>query len=217
MVNETVAPGQSVVPEDAGHPSGQVQPDDAAKQARGNIQVVTGCFLLAFAILGVDLLIPLGVAAGVLYVSVVLFSLRHEQRRFTVTVAALCSVLTILGFFFSPPGGELWKVLANRALALFAIWVTAVLTLQRKALEEKRDLAIREREEALAQVKILQGFLPICASCKKIRDDQGAWNQMEVYIRDHSEAEFSHGICPDCAVKLYPKFYPRPGTKGHPQ
>ena len=52
--------------------------------------------------------------------------------------------------------------------------------------------------------KTLKGFLPICATCKKIRDDQGYWNQIESYIKDHSEAEFSHGICPDCAKKLYP-------------
>jgi hypothetical protein len=50
----------------------------------------------------------------------------------------------------------------------------------------------------------LTGFLPICASCKKIRDDKGYWEQVEVYIRDHSEAEFSHGICPECMKKLYP-------------
>ena len=64
-----------------------------------------------------------------------------------------------------------------------------------------------ELQAALAKVKILSGLLPICASCKKIRDDQGYWHQVEVYIRDHSEAEFSHGICPDCAQKLYPEFY----------
>jgi hypothetical protein len=52
--------------------------------------------------------------------------------------------------------------------------------------------------------KTLKGFLPICASCKKTRDDKGYWNQIELYIRDHSEAEFSHGICPDCAKELYP-------------
>ncbi|MCL7486915.1 MAG: cache domain-containing protein [Desulfobulbaceae bacterium] len=61
-------------------------------------------------------------------------------------------------------------------------------------------------EEALSKVKLLSGFLPICASCKKIRDDKGYWNQIESYIRQHSEAEFSHSICPDCAEKLYPKF-----------
>lgn len=54
------------------------------------------------------------------------------------------------------------------------------------------------------QVRILRGLIPICCSCKKIRDDQGYWNQLEVYIRDHSEANFTHGICPKCAQKLYP-------------
>jgi len=58
-------------------------------------------------------------------------------------------------------------------------------------------------QDALKKVKLLSGFLPICASCKKIRDDKGYWNQIESYIRDHSEADFSHGICPECARKLY--------------
>lgn len=78
---------------------------------------------------------------------------------------------------------------------------------QREKIEEERDRLIVELKEALAKVKQLSGFLPICASCKKIRDDKGYWNQIEAYIRDHSEAEFSHGICPDCAKKLYPDFY----------
>ena len=74
---------------------------------------------------------------------------------------------------------------------------------QRKRLEEEREQLIKELQEALAKVKTLSGFLPICASCKKIRDDKGYWNQIETYIRDHSEAEFSHGLCPDCMKKLY--------------
>ncbi|GAB4547249.1 MAG: hypothetical protein Kow0063_41880 [Anaerolineae bacterium] len=53
---------------------------------------------------------------------------------------------------------------------------------------------------------MLSGLLPICASCKKIRDDEGYWHSVEVYIRDHSEADFSHGICPDCMQKLYPDY-----------
>ncbi len=69
--------------------------------------------------------------------------------------------------------------------------------------EEEREKLIRELQEALAKVKTLTGLLPICASCKKIRDDKGYWNQIEAYIRDHSEAEFSHGICPECMKKLY--------------
>ena len=78
---------------------------------------------------------------------------------------------------------------------------------ERKRAEEEREKLISELEVALYKVKTLSGMLPICASCKKIRDDKGYWNQIEAYIGDHSEAQFSHGICPDCAKKLYPEFY----------
>ena len=74
--------------------------------------------------------------------------------------------------------------------------------LQQKALELEK--ANQELQALLDNVKTLRGLLPICASCKKIRDDKGYWNQIESYIRDHSEVDFSHGICPDCAKKLYP-------------
>lgn len=62
----------------------------------------------------------------------------------------------------------------------------------------------RRLQDALATVKTLSGLLPICAKCKKVRSDRGYWQQVETYIREHSEAEFSHGICPDCWKELYP-------------
>ena len=62
-------------------------------------------------------------------------------------------------------------------------------------------------EKTRHDIKVLQGLLPICASCKKIRDEKGLWTRLEVYIHEHSEADFSHGICPECAKKLYPEFY----------
>jgi hypothetical protein len=61
-------------------------------------------------------------------------------------------------------------------------------------------------QEALSNIRVLRGLFPICASCKKIRDDGGYWKQIDSYIREHSEAEFSHSICPDCMRKLYPEF-----------
>jgi len=66
--------------------------------------------------------------------------------------------------------------------------------------------ANRDLERSMAKVKRLSGLLPICSHCKKVRDDKGYWNQIESYIHQHSEAEFSHGICPDCAKELYPEF-----------
>jgi len=77
---------------------------------------------------------------------------------------------------------------------------------------EAQWLASRLRESnvrvdlpaGLVRVRTLKGLLPICTSCKKIRDDQGYWNHLEMYIREHTEAEFSHGLCPECVKKLYP-------------
>ncbi|MHB8068179.1 MAG: response regulator [Desulfobaccales bacterium] len=74
----------------------------------------------------------------------------------------------------------------------------------RKRAEMERDQLISQLQEALAQIKTLKGFLPICAYCKKIRDDEGYWQQIEEYIREHSDAEFSHGICPDCLEEHHP-------------
>ena len=76
----------------------------------------------------------------------------------------------------------------------------------RHAAESDRERLIEELQEALSQVKQLRGIIPICASCKEIRNDTGYWEQVDEYVRNHSEAEFSHGICPDCMKKLYPDF-----------
>jgi PAS domain S-box-containing protein len=78
---------------------------------------------------------------------------------------------------------------------------------ERKQAEAERERLIEELQTALSEVKKLGGLLPICASCHKIRDDEGYWQDVAVYIRDHSEAEFSHGICPDCMETLYPKLF----------
>lgn len=76
---------------------------------------------------------------------------------------------------------------------------------ERLLAEKDRERLIGELKAALLEVKKMSGLLPICSSCKKIRDDKGYWNQIETFIREHSDAEFSHGLCPECARKLYPE------------
>ena len=76
-----------------------------------------------------------------------------------------------------------------------------------KQADAEKSKIIKELQKALDRAKTLSGMLPICASCKKIRDDKGYWNKIEAYIEKHSEAEFSHGICPECAKKLYPEYF----------
>lgn len=72
---------------------------------------------------------------------------------------------------------------------------------ERKREAQARERMIAELEEAMTKVKTLSGLLPVCATCKKIRNDQGYWTQMEKYLADHAEVEFTHGICPDCMEK----------------
>ena len=74
---------------------------------------------------------------------------------------------------------------------------------ERRQAEGEREKLIKELQEALEDVKTLSGLLPICAKCKKIRDDKGYWNNLEKYIQTHSNAEFSHGMCPECSEELY--------------
>lgn len=98
-------------------------------------------------------------------------------------------------------------------------YITKPVRMERVLARIKTHLALRrlqqelqqknaQLEEALANVKTLSGFLPICANCKKIRDDEGYWQQVEVYVRSRTDVQFSHGICPDCMILLYPDFRP---------
>jgi len=75
----------------------------------------------------------------------------------------------------------------------------------RKKVEEEREKLIKELNTALDEIKTLQGIIPICMYCKKIKNDAGAWDKLEAYIEEHSDADFSHGICPECYEKLLKK------------
>lgn len=94
--------------------------------------------------------------------------------------------------------GYLTRPIANRELLAR---VQAMVRIIRA--ERERDLLIKKLQEALATIKTLSGMLPICSSCKNIRDDQGYWEEVELYVKKHSTAEFTHGICPACCKKLY--------------
>ncbi len=77
---------------------------------------------------------------------------------------------------------------------------------RRKEIENDREQLIKKLQHALDTIKVLRGIIPICASCKKIRDDKGYWNHLESYLKENSEAVFSHGICPECSEKLYGRY-----------
>lgn len=136
-----------------------------------------------------------GVAAGVLMLPV---------------TCVMCILLAVPDWF------EKITVLGHVSIVLIAgvvgrihdlnVLLRAELAERRKA-EVQREQLIQDLTRALAEVKTLSGLLPICASCKNIRNDEGYWEKIEKYISDRSDAEFSHGLCPDCAKKMYPQYF----------
>ena len=82
------------------------------------------------------------------------------------------------------------------------IWSSVEDITERKQAEQERESAIKKLEKALTEIKTLRGIIPICSYCKVIRNDEGAWEQLEAYITHHSDAQFSHGICPKCSAKV---------------
>ncbi len=163
---------------------------------RATVGLYSICGLLTAAILLFDLSVPLGVAGGVPYIVVVLISLKSSKNGFTILVAISCSILTVVGFFASTEGGEMWKVLLNRFLALFAIWVTAVLALiqrskERELVEEKlRALQTgRELEVQEERVKLLK------ATMRTVHDIVGNFlNNMQLF---RLEAEEKNTLQPE--------------------
>jgi PAS domain S-box-containing protein len=106
-------------------------------------------------------------------------------------------------------GGTIWLEVSSIGLynssgKFFGILCAGRDISERKKAEDEKNKLIAQLQAALAEIKTLTGLLPICSVCKKIRDDQGKWEELEVYIRDHSQADFSHGICSECLGKLYP-------------
>ena len=146
--------------------------------------------ILTFAL---DVHLPLGIASAVPYILVVLIAAFLKVTPVLFGVALASSFLTVLGMVYSPGPAQIlsWHVLSNRGLAIFSIWIVAVIMDHRNSLEAKK-------EAAQARVRILEGLLAICANCKMIRDDSNVWHQLESYIVSHSEASFTHGLCPVC-------------------
>jgi hypothetical protein len=124
------------------------------------------------------------------------------------TSSCLISILSSIVWFLADiHSSHLYSSIAlgfwNTIIRLFSFLIIAYSTSKIRLLVAKERETAQALRDALSQVKTLSGLIPICASCKKIRDDKGYWNQVETFIQEHSEAEFSHGICPDCMKKLY--------------
>jgi hypothetical protein len=149
----------------------------------------------AFAVFLVDLTLPLGIAVPIAYVGLILLGLWVPQGWYTLTAAATTSLLTVVGALLSPPGGAIWMATINRAIVIGVLWSTATIVML--------------YSHARAEIKALRGMLAICASCKRVRGDEGFWKHMEEYIEDHSEVLLSHCLCPSCQSKWFPELAAR--------
>ncbi len=168
--------------------------------------------------------VTLMLACSVQFLAIVVLAVRHRPEGRTLLVTALASQFAVLAAAmiaraaWVPARQDFSLLLASPAQYAFfgltlvlhlGITVTLILlTTERVALDLARahaevEARVIELQQALAEVRTLHGLLPICASCKRIRDEDDAWIQMEVYVRDHSHAEFSHGLCPECLPKYF--------------
>src|SRR5574341_676489 len=161
---------------------------------RGALPLAAVACVVAAGLFALDLWLPLGVAVPMGYAALLLAALWSPHRGFTLALATLGILLTTLGFLLSPVGADIAPGLINRGLALGIIVVSAAL--------------VAQRQKAREEIRTLQGFLPMCASCHKIRDDQGYWSALEQYVETHSKVLFSHSMCPSCLHKWYPDLYP---------
>jgi len=157
------------------------------KSALENPRLTALTVSLGMTVFILDVLTARGVAVPMLYSGLVLLGLWSPHSKFALIAAAIATALSALGFFLSPQEGVPWISVANLLLAMVMIWIVAFLVMRYKRAEQA--------------TKILRGLLPICAWCKKIRDDKGYWNQLEEYMEQHSEAYFTHGMCAECAEK----------------
>lgn len=132
----------------------------------------------------------------------------------TVGTIFVSEVLVMVMLTYLPPMDSFQEAIVDALFLSFTVFPSLYyfvfkplnqLITQRRQAEAEKDKLIVELHMAMDEVKTLQGIVPICASCKKIRDDNGFWQQVEVYVSDHSDAKFSHGICPECFEKHYPE------------
>jgi hypothetical protein len=170
--------------------------------AQSHTAITTGALVLVVLVGFLDFVSDYEMSFSIFYLAPVTFVTWFVGRRLGVAVASISVFVwfgadMMSGHGFAHPLIPLWNTLMR--LSFFLIVVTLLSRLKR-SYEEQMRIA-RELQESLAKVKILSGLIPICAWCKKVRDDQGYWQQVELYITEHSDASFTHGICQECHDK----------------
>jgi hypothetical protein len=175
----------------------------AIETGKGGRRVVL-TVLAAVAVLVLDTLTPMGLAVWLLQVVLVWIATLWADRSQLLGLAAISGTFIVLGFWWSAgTGSVMWVDLCNLLLSLGTVFALTHSCLRRRATEDAHRKAKQEFAEAQETVHLLRGLLPICAWCKKIRNEAGSWEQLENYIHDHSRVEITHGICQECATRVH--------------
>lgn len=162
-------------------------------------EIVLAAGGLSLVIAGADIVLSGQYAISVLYISVVLLSLRHNKReKASCYLATLSSLLIVFVFFVSDSGDFGTASFVNRGLGLLAIWSVAWLCVKLEEMDQKN-------EQALLEAKRFELLLPVCSSCGSIREDEGYWNTIQRHIESRSEVDLAKGVCPECQEILYPE------------
>jgi len=127
--------------------------------------------------------------------------IREHSNIPIVYLTAYADKKTLQRAKLTTPFGYILKPFRERELQ-----TNIEIAIYKHALEVERENLIKELQDALARIKTLEGMLPICSHCKKIRDENGIWHEISNFLQDHSPVEFTHGICPDCITRFYPEF-----------
>lgn len=190
----------------------------AEKISRGPRPLLFGKGLaLVLLIGGADYLTGTNLSLSALYLAPIGLVSWYAGKKSGILIS-LFSVVTIsLADYYSGKIYHHYLVELWNTLLLFAFFaVVAALLSGLKSEIEKREKLIIELRNAVDEIRKLSGLLPICAWCKKIRNDQGYWQQVEHYIAEHADVKFTHGICPDCLKKVSPELYARIEKKDVP-
>jgi K+-sensing histidine kinase KdpD len=160
------------------------------------------CYLSLVSIFLCDRMTPTEINLPILYIAYILLSLWHPYTYFSLRLAGLATFFILADFVFYPDqGAHLPFVIFNRAITLALVWVSAFIVVERKKLARLKQKALEERDQAQKEVAELVNLLPMCAWCKKVRDDDGYWEGIESYLVKH-ETTITHGICPECSQKI---------------
>ncbi len=173
-----------------------------------NIKMVMLISILCLAALLLDLSLPLGFAGGIPYALIIGVAWSTQSRRIVLGSVLASTALIFIGYWFSPPAvSPNWVIFLNRFFALAVSLLLAILFLRSIRTAEERDYALREKEQLWGEFRHLRGLIPICSSCKQIRSSEGVWEPLESYLSQHSDADFSHGLCTSCSSELYPEVF----------